>query len=454
MFCNTSTHTTPIILVPTIILEQWLATQPAATQQWLKTQRFKAKSGQLVLVPDEQGGVSQVVLGIKDENDWWAVGALPKQLPAGDYHFAMGLTETQHTFFALAWGLGCYQYDRYKTVEPIKAQLLLDETVDDDALKAELAAITLVRDMITTPTEDFGPDELAQATRRLADTYQGTCNTIVGDDLLTENYPLVHAVGREGSEPPQLIDFSWGDPTHPKLTLVGKGVCYDTGGLSLKPTSGMLSMKKDMGGAAHALGLALLIMHHRLPVRLRVIIPAVENNVGPNSIRPGDVIVARNGKSVEILNTDAEGRLICADALAEASSENPDLIIDFTTLTGAAKALLGTEVPGFFATDVELAWQLHQAGNLTRDIVWPLPLYHEYRSHLDSPIADLNNAPAERFGGTIFAALFLNEFVTEGLNWIHFDIMGGNTRALPGRPVGGEAQGLRATFNWLKQRYA
>ena len=316
-----------------------------------------------------------------------------------------------------------------------------------------LEAITLVRDLINTPAEDMMPEQLAAAVLALGQTFNADVTQIIGDDLLRQNYPVIHIVGRASTHAPRLIDLRWGDPTHPKLTLIGKGVCFDSGGLDLKPANGMRLMKKDMGGAAHAIGLAQLIMSTGLPVRLRLLVAAVENAVSGNAFRPGDVVRSRQGISIEIDNTDAEGRLILCDALADAATDQPDLMVDFATLTGAARVAVGTEVPAFFTTSDALAQALMDAAVQQHDPIWRLPLHRPYRQMLDSKIADIANSASSPFGGAITAALFLQEFVPDSLHWVHFDLMAWNNRNRPGRPEGGEAMGLRAVFECLQQRY-
>ena len=314
-------------------------------------------------------------------------------------------------------------------------------------------AISLVRDLINTPAEDMGPSQLASEARKLGKRFKVDVKVITGDALLRQKFPTIHAVGRASDDPPRLIDLRWGKKSDPRVSIVGKGVCFDTGGLDLKPAAGMLRMKKDMGGGAHALGLASLIMALKLPVRLRMLVPAVENNVAGNAIRPLDVIKTRKGITVEIGNTDAEGRLVMCDALAAADSEKPDMIVDFATLTGAARVAVGIELAAMFCNDEGLAGDLEQAAATVQDPLWRLPLWQPYRKLLDSKVADINNVSEGGFGGAITAALYLQEFVSEETPWAHFDIMAWNTSPRPGRPVGGEAQSLRAVFEMLEKRY-
>ncbi|HCH69212.1 MAG TPA: leucyl aminopeptidase, partial [Colwellia sp.] len=322
----------------------------------------------------------------------------------------------------------------------------------DSAIKyAEATA--LVRDLINTPAADMMPKELGESAQALADNFGGILKQIIGEDLLTQNYPTIHAVGRASAHQPRLIDLTWGNKQHPKITLVGKGVCFDSGGLDLKPSAGMRNMKKDMGGSAHVLGLAHLIMSHKLPINLRVLIPAVENAVSNNAMRPGDVLTTRSGLTVEIDNTDAEGRLVLCDALTEADQESPELIIDFATLTGAMRVALGTELPGFFSTCDEIAAGITNAGSKISDPVWRMPLYQPYNDLFKSTIADMANCSTTPFGGAITAALYLQKFIRKETNWVHFDVMAFNVRTLSGRPLGGEAFGIRAVFDYLQTQY-
>jgi leucyl aminopeptidase len=315
-----------------------------------------------------------------------------------------------------------------------------------------IEAISMARDLITTPSSDMGPAELAGAAQDLAKTHKARIRVIVGDDLLKQNYPMVHAVGRASSRAPRLIDLSWGKESDPKVTLVGKGVCFDTGGLDLKPASGMLMMKKDMGGAATVMAVAAMVMSAKLPVRLRLLVPAVENSVSGNAFRPMDVVPTRKGITVEIGNTDAEGRLILCDALHEGASEKPTMMVDCATLTGAARVALGTDLPALFCNDDALADDLLDAGKSVTDPMWRLPLFAGYRRLLDSKVADINNAPGVAFGGAITAALYLKEFVPDDVPWAHFDMMAWNNSSRPGRPEGGEAQAARAIFAAIEKR--
>jgi leucyl aminopeptidase len=440
----------PITLVALSDFPHWLQQQTALVQSWLKTTGFKPEVGAMRMIPNEQQQLTQIICCIADKDAMWSVGQLPTQLPEGSYY--LDLPESQYTDYAIAWGLGAYQFARYKKPSRAPAQLYLPQALVQH-VNTVVASIYLVRDLINTPTEDMGPTELSLVTAELAKTYGAKFNELVGVKLLKENYPAIHAVGRASDDEPRLIDLRWGNLKHPKVTLVGKGVCFDTGGLDLKPSSAMLLMKKDMGGAAHVLGLARMIMEANLAVCLRVLIPAVENAVAGSAYRPGDVIKSRKGLTIEIGNTDAEGRVILADALTEAVSESPDLLIDMATLTGAARVALGTELPALFANQDEVADAVLKHSQAHMDPLWRLPLFAPYREHMNSQIADINNNSSEPYGGAISAAMFLKEFVPDTTPWLHFDLMAWNTRTKPGRPQGGEAMGLRALFAYLSQRF-
>ncbi len=436
------TNATPIICITAAEYGDWLTQQDALTQSWLKSTDYKAKPNCFSLIPNRDGAIDKVVVGVEDYDDMWNLAALPKVLPAGNYQVDK-LSERQ----ALAWGLGCYQFNRYRSSRDNDELAKL--CFSSAAVDAQLAAITLTRDMINTPASDMMPQDIAAAAQTLAQKYGATINQIVGEELLKQNYPTIHAVGRASVHAPRLIDLQWGDANNKKITLVGKGVCFDSGGLDIKPSAGMRWMKKDMGGAAHVLGLASMIMAAKLPVRLRILIPAVENAISDNAFRPGDVITTRSGKTVEIDNTDAEGRLVLSDALTEAANEKPTLIIDFATLTGAARVAVGTELAAFFSNNNALATQLMHESDSTQDPAWRLPLHKPYRAMLNSTIADIANSAETGYGGAITAALYLQEFIEDDCDWLHFDVMAFNTRDRAGRPKGGEAMGLRAAFNLI-----
>lgn len=445
-----------IPLIPVIEKEfdTWLESRDDVLRRWLQATDFKSKPGSFKLIPAPEGSLQAVVICIKTADDLWALGHLPTALPEGDYFIDAPLSSSQLERLSLGWLLGSYQFARYKKPKEGMARLIADPACDRDRLHRQAEAINRVRDLINTPAEDMMPEHLAEAMQTLAQQFEASFTQIVGDELLTKNYPVIHAVGRASSHPPRLLDLRWGDPRHPKITLVGKGICFDTGGLDLKPSSAMRLMKKDMGGAAAVLGLARLIMSTGLPIRLRVLVAAVDNAMAGNAFRPGDVICSRQGRTIEIHNTDAEGRLILCDALTEAGTEQPEVIIDFATLTGAARTALGTEVPALFCNDEALAAGLLAAAEREQDPYWRLPLYQPYRKMLDSKIADIANASDSSYAGAITAALFLQEFVPAGTPWAHFDLMAWNLKAQPGRPEGGEAMGLRAVFGWLEKQYA
>jgi len=435
-------------------LEGWLSGQTPAVRAWVTGTGFKGEPGKTALLPGPDGGLARVLVGTEAPADFWAYGGLPASLPAGAYHIDADLDRETATKAALGWALGCYAFTRYKSGNgKTFATLVWPETADRASVERIATATYLVRDLINTPASDMGPAELAAAAEALGAEFEAKVKVIVGDDLLKKNYPAVHAVGRASTREPRLIDLRWGSKDAPRVTLVGKGVCFDTGGLDLKPSSGMLLMKKDMGGAAHVLGIARMIMMAGLPVRLRVLIPAVENSVSGNAFRPLDVLATRKGLSVEVGNTDAEGRLILCDALAEAVSDKPDLIIDFATLTGAARVALGTELPALFSNDDALAEGLLKSAGEQADPMWRLPLHQPYAKMLESKVADLNNVGSGPFAGAILAALFLERFVEKTIPWAHLDVMAWNPSSKPGRPEGGEALGMRAVYSYFESRY-
>lgn len=448
-------QTTPVFPIQASQLNHWLGQQSPRIQQWVKSNEFMAKSGELCLLPSEEGHVEAVLYGISSPDDFWIYGDLPRLLPEGHYRLeGFDGSEAQWQRVLMAWALGSYQFDLYRDATLAESTLALPKTCDVNELESLVSTIYLVRDLINTPSEAMGPAELAEAVQHVAEEFNATVKIIEGEELLKQNYPLIHVVGRAANQAPRLVDLRWGDAKNPRVTLVGKGVCFDSGGLSIKPTSGMLLMKKDMGGAAHALALARLIMSAELPICLRLLIPAVENAISANSFRPGDVIVARNGISIEVTNTDAEGRLVLADALIEASSENPEIIIDFATLTGAARAALGPELPALFCNNDIQAENLLKASKETQDPLWRLPLYKSYRdTYLHSHIANITNASSKSYAGAILAGLFLELFVNPESEWIHLDIFAFNESSSPGQPHGGEAMALRACFEYLKQKF-
>jgi leucyl aminopeptidase len=420
--------------------------------RWSAAAGFSAAAGDVCLIPDADGRPVMALFGLGDGigSPSLAAGALPAKLPAGTYRLASGFADP--ALASLAWALGVYRFARYRKDAPGLRRLVLPADVDAAEIARIADGVTLARDLVNTAANDLGPAELAEAARDLALRHGAVFSEIVGEGLVADGYPLIHAVGAAAvpQRAPRLIDLSWGDPEAPSVTLIGKGVCFDSGGLDIKPSSGMLLMKKDMGGAANALGLAHMIMDAGLPVRLRVLIPAVENAIAGAAFRPGDVFTARNGLSVEIGNTDAEGRLVLADALALASEDAPDLIVDLATLTGAARVALGPDVVPFYTRDDALAASLSAHAAATADPVWRMPLWAPYMAMLDSKIADINNAGSGGHAGSITAALFLSRFVPESQRWLHGDIFAWNPSAKPGKPEGGEAQAIRALYALLK----
>jgi len=445
-------ETIPLFSVDANGLSAFVGDQPDLARRWIENTGFCANAGEICLVPGPDGRLERVILGISAGGGFWDFGGISEKLPPGRYRLE-GAADPAGA--AMAWGLGAYRFDRYKetAAKAVRAVLEWPKGSDPRTILSTVRSTFLVRDLINTPAADMGPFDLAEAAEGLAKKYGAAFSTIIGDDLLATNYPAIHAVGRASDNATRLIDLVWGDAGDPKVTLVGKGVCFDTGGLDLKSADGMKLMKKDMGGGAHVLGLAAMIMDAGLPIRLRVLVPAVENSVAGNALFPNDVIVTRSGKSVEIGNTDAEGRVILADALAEAASEAPEIIIDYATLTGAARVALGADLPALFCNDDGFADELLAAGILVNDPLWRMPLWAGYRKLVDGKTADLTNAPEGRFGGAITAALFLQEFVEPKTVWAHIDLMAWNASDRPGRPEGGEAMAMRAAFQALAGRF-
>ncbi len=443
----------PIIAVDSTHLARAARAFGKQTQRWLDSTDFKGAPGRVSLVPGEQGDLRAVLIGVAQRNDIYALASLPLTLPSGDYRLEDSGVALDPARAALGWALGTYRFARYRSATRDPAQLIVDT-----ALLREItpiaAAIAHVRDLVNTPTEDMGPEHLAAEVKALARKHRATFREFVGERLLKSNFPTIHAVGRASHREPRLIELNWGNPAHPRLALIGKGVCFDTGGLDIKSSDGMRWMKKDMGGAAHAIALAGLIMQANLPVRLTLLVPAVENAIGANAYRPGEVIRTRAGLTVEVDNTDAEGRLVLCDALAYAVESKPDLVIDFATLTGAARVGLGPDLPALFTNDDALAAQLTDTAARESDPLWRMPLWQPYQSMLDSRIADTVNAGASRLAGAITAALFLQRFVPAQTSWMHLDTYAWNDGDRPGRPAGGEAQALRTVFALLRTRYA
>jgi leucyl aminopeptidase len=428
---------------------------PAQARQFAQANGFAAKPGEYLALPAVDGRIAQVLFGLEDEaakwRDLFRPGQLPGLLPPGAYRFANAPHDAR--LATLAFALGSYRFNRYRKADAPDVRLVAPDGIDIAEISRMAEAAALARDLINTPANDMGPEQLAAAAGLLASRFGADFNCTVGEELLAQNFPLIHAVGMASPRAPRLIDFCWGDPAHPKVTLVGKGVCFDTGGLDIKPSAGMLIMKKDMGGAANVLALASMVMDAGLKVRLRVLIPAVENAIGGNAFRPLDIFPSRKGLNVEIGNTDAEGRLVLADALALADEEKPDLLIDLGTLTGAARVALGPDLPPFYTSDERLALDLARCATAENDPLWRMPLWPPYDSWLDSKVANINNAPSGTFAGSITCALFLQRFVEAAKSWLHVDIYGWTPSAKPARPEGGECQAARAIYRLLTERY-
>jgi leucyl aminopeptidase len=445
---------TPIHLVDRASFARHVATLPAHQRQWLATQGFAGAPDSHALLPDPQGRLAAVWAGVHGVAHPYALSALPRALPAGRYRLAEPGLAVDAEAAAHSWMLGGYRYTRYKPgAAKAVAELLL---APSDAARrgltiAEVVAAT--RDLVNTPAEHLGPQELAEAVLAAAKHHGAKVRQVVGDALLKAGLPAIHAVGRAAARAPRLIELTWGSPKAPRLAIVGKGVCFDTGGLDIKGAEGMRQMKKDMGGAANALAVARLVMSLRLPVRLQLLIPAVENAIAGNAYRPGDVVDTRAGLQVEIGNTDAEGRVILCDALALAVESRPDLLIDLATLTGAARVALGGQLPALFCRRTDQARALVDQGLALHDPLWHMPLWAPYHAGIESDIADIVNTGRGPQAGAINAALFLADFVPESIDWLHIDLYAWNDAARPGRPVGGEAQTVRTLLAWLAQRY-
>mmetsp|Transcript_5698 Transcript_5698/g.16956 ORF Transcript_5698/g.16956 Transcript_5698/m.16956 type:complete len:529 (-) Transcript_5698:87-1673(-) len=451
----------PVVAVTKEGYASWLEVQSQQTKAWLSMVKFDPKNaGAFAILPkfsfDEVKAIDGAVIATGSEADVpWTYADLPNKLPGGQMYELRG--DFNSDAATLGWALGSYSFLKYKSKKPKaeKPRATLNAKPSGPVSSA-ISATYLVRDLINHHADDMCPEQLEAAARSLAEKHDASCETIVGDDLLTKNFPLVHAVGRAAMQnkcKPRLIDIRWGSSSKPQVTLVGKGVCYDTGGLNLKPGAAMRNMKKDMGGAATVLGLASMIMQNKLDISLRVIIPAVENAISGNSFRPGDIVPSRKGLNTEIDNTDAEGRLILADALALACEEKPQLVIDCATLTGAQRVALGTDIPSSFCSNSETGRKLFEYSQEQKDLIWELPLHKPYRRMLDSNIADIKNSSAGGYAGAITAALYLKEFVTDQTEWIHIDHMGYNPSSRPGRPEGGEAQGMRALYELIKREF-
>jgi len=438
-------------------LPAWLAEALERERNWLTAIGFSAEQGKLALVPADNGRLARVVVGLGEGSEpgagMWALAGLPDALPEGSYRLETAPDGADPTRLALGWALATYAFTRYREKKAAATALVWPDGADRGRVERIARGVFLARDLANTPAGDHGPAELAAEAARVAKVGGARHRVIVGDELLAENFPTIHAVGRAAAQPPRLVDIVWGEAAAPKVTLIGKGVCFDTGGLDLKTASGMRLMKKDMAGAAIVLGLAQAIMDANLPVRLRVLLPLVENAVAGNAVHPMDIVRTRKGLTVEIGNTDAEGRLILCDALAEATTERPALLVDMATLTGAARVALGPELAALFCNNEGLAQGLLEAAQTEEDPMWRMPLWRPYRKMIDSKIADLNNVSESPHAGAVTAALYLQEFVEPDVPWAHLDVMAWNPRSRPGRPEGAEATALRALYAYIAQRF-
>jgi leucyl aminopeptidase len=444
----------PIHVIPDDGLEALLGRLSDAHRSWVRSTAWQPKPGTALVLPGSDGSVAAVLAGMGGAEPFWALAALPGQVPPGSYAFAESGGAAEDRLPATAWGIGQYAFSCRSSTKPAAPRMLAWSTdVAREDVLSTVDADKLARDLVNTPAGDMGPVELSQAASTLAAASGAEFREVVGEALLAEGFPAIHAVGRASNRSPRLLEICWGDPGRPRVTLVGKGVCFDSGGLNIKAAQGMRNMKKDMGGAAHVLGLAKMIMDTRLPVRLRVLIPAVENSISGNAYRPGDVVPTRAGLTVEIGNTDAEGRVVLADALALADEEAPEILLDFATLTGAARVALGPDLPALFSTDAALAAELADAGRAAGDPLWPMPLWAPYAANLGGGIADLVNVTTDGFAGSIYGGLFLQRFVGRARAWTHIDLFAWNPRNRPGRPEGGLGQGMRAVFAVLAARY-
>ncbi|MEX0366783.1 MAG: M17 family metallopeptidase [Ruegeria sp.] len=451
-FAAPSDGAIPLHVIEQSELEGWLSDQPDAVRSWVEANGFTGAIGQALLVPGADGvGMALAGYGTaaKRARKRFSLAAVAEKLPEGAYRIASGVGDDALPTECFGWLIGGYAFDRYKKQSPAKARLIAPEGVDAARIEAQVNAEALIRDLVNTPASDMGPEALQAAAEGLAGEFGATCETITGDALLERNFPMIHTVGRAAEQAPRLIEMNWG-ASGPKLTLVGKGVCFDTGGLDLKPAAAMGLMKKDMGGAANVLGLARMIMALELPLQLRVLIPAVENSVAGNAFRPGDILTSRKGLTVEINNTDAEGRLVLADALALADEGAPDLVISMATLTGAARVAVGPDLAPFYTDDDAVASALARAAAQAADPVWRMPFHEPYEALIEPGIADLDNAPSGGFAGSITAALFLRRFVTES-RYVHFDIYAWQRSKEPGRTKGGLGQGPRALLAALPE---
>jgi leucyl aminopeptidase len=451
VFSPATAGTLPVWAVSPADIEQGNFDKTALA--WANAAGFQAAAGAVLLVPGQDGKLAGALFGLGDEGQChpFIGGMLARGLPKGDWHIEA--SPIPRATMALAFGMGAYRFETYRKPAAEGPRLAIPQDADADAIHRTVAAVWLARDLVNTPANDMGPNALEAAFRGLASHYKAKMSVVAGDELISQGFPMIHAVGRAADQKPRLLEMRWGQAGAPKLTLVGKGVCFDTGGLDIKPPSSMLNMKKDMGGAANVLALSMMIMDAGLPVDLRVLVPAVENSISASAFRPGDVLASRKGLTVQIDNTDAEGRLVLADALTYACEEQPDLLIDMATLTGAARVALGPDLPPFYTDDEALAGALATAAEDVVDPLWRMPLYKPYEADVKARIADLTNAPAGGFAGSITAALFLKRFVAPETSWAHFDIFAWSPKDKPHGPVGGEAQGIRALFEVISKRH-
>jgi leucyl aminopeptidase len=454
-----NSQSVPLWLLYEHEIDAWRAAQTAPVASWLGMQNFRGEKHRVVLLPDAAGELSAAVCGLgrrQGELSLWHAAGLVERLPSRRFHLAQEFSAAEATQLCLGFGYGGYLFDRYRTKKSDAASIAAPANADTQFVALALESLRMARDWINTPAADLGPVEFAAAAQRLAERHRASYQAWVGEELLAANFPAIHAVGRASSEPPRLVELRWtprSGERYPRLTLVGKGVCFDSGGLDIKTGSGMSLMKKDMGGAAVALALAHMLMSIRIQAELRVLVPMVENAISGNAYRPGDVLKTRKGLTVEVGNTDAEGRLVLCDALALADAEHPDLIIDFATLTGAARVALGPELPALFGNDDGIVQDLARAGAAEHDPLWPMPLWPGYEDELASKIADMNNVAASTLAGAIFGALFLKRFVSESTPWVHVDLYAWNSKDRPGRSIGAEAQAMRAVYRYLVKRY-
>ncbi len=450
---KSKSHATPIHLVFEKTYESWLKKQPDLVRNWLISVHYSAKAGNVALLPAPSGAIAMVVCCVADPLHIWSIAHLATALPPHHYILDAKLSPTQATNVALGWALSTYEFTRYKKSKKRFATLVVPSNTDMDYVKSMAEATFWARDLINTPANDMNPDTLSKEAANWAQKAGGKVRVLSGEALLKANFPMVYTVGKAATIPPHLVDIHFIRKGAPLVTLVGKGVCFDSGGLDIKNSSGMKMMKKDMGGAANVLALAKVIVDLDLPISLRVLLPIVENAIAGNAMRPLDIVPTRKGITVEIGNTDAEGRLILCDALTAAGEENPELIIDCATLTGAARVALGTDIPAVFTHNEALAKSVAKHSEAEMDPLWRLPLWNGYRSMLDTTNADLSNDPDSGYGGAITAALYLNEFVNKNVAWLHIDMMAWNLKSRAGRPIGGEVMGMRALYAVLKERY-